>query len=338
MSVELRDLTIRYGSVVAVDRVSATFPDGAVGLLGRNGAGKSSILRALLGLVRPAAGQMQILDLPVDASPQEVRRVVGYMPEREAHIPSLNGYETVRLAAELTGLPNRVAARRAHEVLYFAGLEEQRYRPVSGYSTGMKQKVKLAVALVHDPKVLFLDEPTNGLDPGGRREMLQLVADLAGKFGKSIILSSHILTDVERVCEHIVLMEQGEVLAAGAVKQLTRHQTRRVHLSAVGDQARLQQALAAFSGHPVTRDAAARFEVTVADDLPSREMFAVVRDAGGEVREFREHHRSLEEVFLGAVQDSVQGGAGPLGVASGTGARSAGGEARPGAADGGDAR
>lgn len=313
MTVQLRDLTIRYGSFVAVDRVSATFPAGAVGLLGRNGAGKSSILRSLLGLVQPAAGSMQILDLPVDSSPAQVRQVVGYMPEREAHIPSLNGYETVRLAAELTGLPGRTAARRAHEVLYFAGLDEQRYRPVSGYSTGMKQKVKLAVALVHDPQVLFLDEPTNGLDPAGRREMLQLIGDLAGKFGKSIILSSHILTDVEKVCEHIVLMEQGEVLAAGAVKELTRHQTRRVHLSAAGDEARLQTALADYSGHPVTLDGGGRFEVTVADDRPSREMFAVVRDAGGVVREFREHHRSLEEVFLGAVQDSVQGPGGGVG-------------------------
>src|SRR5690606_24738923 len=193
---------------------------------GRNGAGKTSILRALLGLVRPAAGTMRILDLPQDADPREVRRRVGYMPERDCWIPGLNGFETVALAGQLSGLPERQAFRRAHEVLWLVGLEEQRYRAVAGYSTGMRQKVKLATALVHDPDLLFLDEPTNGLDPGGRVEMLDLIGRMANELGKSVVLSSHILQDVERTCGHVVLMERGKVLASGAVGELTRHARR----------------------------------------------------------------------------------------------------------------
>ena len=308
MTVRLNELTIRYGRFVAVQGVSASFPSGAVGLLGRNGAGKSSVLKSLLGLVRPAAGTMQILDLPENAPPGEIRRVVGYMPEREAHIPLLNGYETVRLAAELTGLPPLAAARRAHEVLYFAGLDEQRYRPVSGYSTGMKQKVKLATALVHDPQILFLDEPTNGLDPAGRRDMLNLIRELAKKFGKSIILSSHILSDVEQVCDHIVLMEEGAVIAEGSVRGLTQHTTRKIDLTVAGESAAMTAALQELAIEPVTVGEQGRCQVTISEELSSRELFAAIRGAGGVVREFSEHRRTLEEVFLTAVRSAGRNG------------------------------
>ncbi len=307
MSVELNDITIRYGNFVAVSGVSASFPVGGVGLLGRNGAGKSSILKALLGLVHPSSGVMQILDLPVEASAAEIRRVVGYMPERETHIPRLNGFETVKLAAELSGLNSHAASRRAHEVLYFAGLDEQRYRPVASYSTGMKQKVKLAIALVHDPQVLFLDEPTNGLDPAGRREMLRLIEDLVGQYGKSVILSSHILTDVEKVCEHVVLLEEGKVLAAGSVKELTRHETRKLHLSLGGDEAQLIAAMGSLSDHGADRVGPGRFELVVSDEVTTEQVFGAVQGAGGVVRELREHHRSLEEVFLVAVERAASG-------------------------------
>ena len=304
MTVTVRDLSIRYGSIVAVDGVSVEFPSGAVGLLGRNGAGKSSILKSLLGLVVPTSGSMQVLDLPIDGSPIAVRQVVGYMPEREVHIPQLNGFETVRLAARLSGLSPRLAARRAHEVLYFAGLDEQRYRPVSGYSAGMKQKVKLATALAHDPKILFLDEPTNGLDPKARREMLRLITELSEEFGKSVILSSHILSDVEEVCDHVVLMEQGKVLASKSVAELTRHETRMVHVGITGEATASRAALEQLAGCPVEEESPGRFLVTVPNDLSSVRIFAAIRDGGAQVREFREHRRSLEEVFVDAVRTS----------------------------------
>lgn len=302
MSVRLENLTVRYGTHVAVDDVSVEFPSGAVGLLGRNGAGKSSILKSLLGLVRPASGRMEVLGQAAHVHPELVRVLVGYMPERETRLPRLNGYETVLLAAELSGMPRAIASRRAHEVLYFAGLDEQRYRPVSTYSTGMKQKVKLAVALVHDPKVVFLDEPTNGLDPRGRTEMLQLISKLVGEFGKSVILSSHILSDVEQVCEHVVLIEAGRMLASGTVEELTAGAARVVDISLRGELDRARAALREVAVAELEELQPGRLRVTVPDDYPVRELYRVVQDAAAAVQGLQFHRRSLEEVFLHAVE------------------------------------
>jgi ABC-2 type transport system ATP-binding protein len=306
MTVALENLVIRYGQRTAVDSVSVTFPPGAVGLLGRNGAGKSSILKALLGLVRPAAGAMRILDLPADARPAEIRARVGYMPERDGHLPGLNGFEMVSLLGRLSGLPDRDAYRRAHEVLYLVGLEEQRYRPVSGYSAGMRQKVKLAQALVHDPQVLFLDEPTNGLDPGGRQEMLELVRQLSRELGKSVVLSTHILQDVEAVCDAVVVLEEGRVVAQGPLQELTRT-SERVFLLQVEPR---ELDLPARAGPDLVchGEGDGRFRVQAAATATARDVFALVHGCGGEVRQLVLHRRSLEEVFLGA----VQGGPPPL--------------------------
>ncbi|MCC6670103.1 MAG: ABC transporter ATP-binding protein [Planctomycetes bacterium] len=301
MSVVLEEVTIRYGAFTAVDRVTAEFPTGAVGLLGRNGAGKSSILKALLGLVRTEGGTMRILDLPQDAPALEIRRHVGYMPERDCYVPALNGYETVALAGRLTGLPVLDAARRAHEVLYLVGLDEQRYRLVSGYSTGMRQKVKLACALVHDPRVLFLDEPTNGLDPGGRVEMLDLIRTLARQLGKSVILSSHILQDVESTCAHVVLLEKGRCLASGKVSELTRTPVRVFHMEAVARREALERALRDAGVLELGVEEGGRLRLTVPESMTAREVFAAVAGANGSVRRLQEHRRSLEDVFLGAV-------------------------------------
>ncbi len=308
MSIALEDVTIAYGKHVAVDRASFVLPTGAVGLLGRNGAGKTSILRALLGLVQPSSGHMQILDLPPNTDPREVRRRVGYMPERDGFIPGLNGFETVALAAQLSGLPRSQAFRRAHEVLWLIGLEEARYRAVAGYSTGMRQKVKLGTALVHDPDLLFLDEPTNGLDPRGRVEMLDLVARMAGELGKSVVLSSHILQDVERVCSHIVLMERGKVLAAGTVRELTANARRAFDLSVDGgDPVRLVAALRQRGVEQATPDARGNVRLEVVEGFSTARVFAAVQDSGGVVRRLVEHRRSLEDVFLGAVRDEEAG-------------------------------
>jgi ABC-2 type transport system ATP-binding protein len=316
VTVELDAVTIRYGSLTAVDGATASFPAGSVGLLGRNGAGKSSILKAILGLLRPDAGRIQILDLPSDADPREIRRRVGYMPEKDAYVPGLNGFETVALAGRLTGMPALVAAQRAHEVLYLVGIEEQRYRPVAGYSTGMRQKVKLATALVHDPDLLFLDEPTNGLDPKGRQEMLEIVRALAVDLGKSVVLSSHILGDVEFACSSVVLMERGRVLASGPLQELTRTRTRTIELDVAGDRGAVQVALRNAGVSEVDATAAAapeaavpggphRLRLAVDATMARSAVFAAVLDAGATVLRLVEHRRSLEEVFLGAVGDDV---------------------------------
>jgi ABC-type Mn2+/Zn2+ transport system ATPase subunit len=188
--VDLQRVSVRYGRQWALRDVSATFPTGAVGLLGPNGAGKSTMIKALLGLLPPDSGEMRVLGLDVRRSPLQIRGRIGYMPENDAHIPRMNAVTFVAYCGELAGLPPADAMQRAHEVLYYVGLGEARYRNVEQYSTGMKQRIKLAQALVHDPSLLFLDEPTNGMDPKGRDEMLELIRDIAHNKQINLILSS----------------------------------------------------------------------------------------------------------------------------------------------------
>ena len=302
MSVHLESVTIRYGDLVAVDDLSVSFERGSIGLLGRNGAGKSSVLKALLGLVRPERGSMRFADLPAGATPAEIRAYVGYMPERDAHLPQASGFDMVSVLGMMSGLPRLDAWRRAHEVLYLVGLEEQRYRLVSGYSAGMRQKVKLAAALVHDPQVLFLDEPTNGLDPDGRREMLQLVRQLSTELGKSIVFSTHILQDVESVCDSAVVMERGRVVAQGPLEQLTKGARQEYHVHVEPSSAdvieQLQRNLRAESLGD------GRYAVWLPEDEASSTsaIFAAVAAAGGNVRSIILQKRSLEEVFVEAVR------------------------------------
>ena len=308
MSVQLENVTIRYGEHLAVDDLTVTFHQGSIGLLGRNGAGKSSVLKALLGLVRPASGTMRFSDLPAGASAAEIRAHVGYMPERDAHLPQATGFGMVSLLGMLSGLPRRDAWRRAHEVLYLVGLEEQRYRPVSGYSAGMRQKVKLAAALVHDPSVLFLDEPTNGLDPGGRSEMLELVRQMSKELGKSVVFSTHILQDVEAVCDSAVVLERGKVVAQGNIQELTSGGERQFRLrvdSAPGQVDGAAKVLAALqAGWRAEALGDGRYAVWLPEVHDTTSVFAAVRKVGATVRSLQLRRRSLEDVFLHAVRGS----------------------------------
>src|SRR5229473_6714206 len=218
--VTLDRVTISYGANAALRDVTMACPAGAVGLLGPNGAGKSTMLKALLGFIVPDQGRMRVLGLDVAASPLEIRARIGYMTESDAHIPGMNAVSFVAYCGELSGLPRADAMQRAHEVLFYVGLGEARYRNIETYSTGMKQRIKLAQALVHDPDLLFLDEPTNGMDPKGRDEMLELVRDLAHNKSVNLILSSHLLPDVEYTCEYVVVLDKGAVATAGPIAAL----------------------------------------------------------------------------------------------------------------------
>src|SRR5438105_1635335 len=218
--VSLENVTVAYGQNAALRDVTAEFASGAVGLLGPNGAGKSTMIKALLGFITPERGRMRVLGLDVAQAPLEIRSRVGYMPESDAHIPGMNAVAFVAYCGELAGLPGVDAMQRAHEVLFYVGLGEARYRAIETYSTGMKQRIKLAQALVHDPDLLFLDEPTNGMDPRGRDEMLALVRDLAHNKGVNLILSSHLLPDVEHTCDAVVVMDKGHIAAQGPIDAL----------------------------------------------------------------------------------------------------------------------
>jgi len=213
--VQIENLTVSYGKQAALREVTASFPRGAVGLLGRTAPARARCSRALLGFIRPTVGSMKVLGFDVAASPLDIRARLGYMPEIDAHIPGMNAVTFVGYCGQLAGLPPVDAMQRAHEVLHYVGLGEARYRNVETYSAGMKQRIKLAQALVHDPDLLFLDEPTNGMDPKGREEMLELIRDLAHNKGMNLILSSHLLPDVEYTCDHVVVLNQARVAAQG---------------------------------------------------------------------------------------------------------------------------
>ena len=218
--VSLDDVTVVYGKNEALSGVAVQFPGGAVGLLGPNGAGKSTMIKALLGFIVPTRGQMLVLGLDVRHKAQEIRARIGYMPENDSHIPGMNAVTFVAYCGQLSGLPPVDAMQRAHEVLYYVGLGEARYRNVETYSTGMKQRIKLAQALVHDPDLLFLDEPTNGMDPKGRDEMLALIHDLGHNKRVNLILSSHLLPDVEHTCDHVIVMDKGRIATQGPIATL----------------------------------------------------------------------------------------------------------------------
>jgi ABC-2 type transport system ATP-binding protein len=213
-------VSVAYGKQAALRDVSAKFPAGAVGLLGPNGAGKSTLLKSLLGFIVPANGRLEVLGMSVADRALDVRARLGYMPESDGHIPGMNAVTFVAYCGELAGLPNSDAMQRAHEVLQYVGLGEARYRNLETYSTGMKQRIKLAQALVHDPDLLFLDEPTNGMDPKGRDEMLELIRDLAKNKGVNLILSSHLLPDVEYTCDHVVVLDKGQITTSGSIEAL----------------------------------------------------------------------------------------------------------------------
>jgi len=233
--VHLDGVTVIYGANRALKEVSAQFNTGAIGLLGPNGAGKSTLLKALLGFIKPAQGRMTVLGLDVAHRPLEIRARIGYMPESDAHIPGMNAVSFVAYCGQLAGLPAVDAMQRAHEVLYYVGLGEARYRNIETYSTGMKQRIKLAQALVHDPDLLFLDEPTNGMDPKGRDEMLELIRDLGHNKNVNLILSSHLLPDVEYTCDDVIVMDKGQIAAQGPIEKLKGPAGRVFELRIKGD-------------------------------------------------------------------------------------------------------
>ena len=301
--VELDNVTVTYGANRALQDVSARFGAGAVGLLGPNGAGKSTMLKALLGFVKPDQGKMTVLDLDVAREPLAIRARLGYMPESDAHIPGMNAVSFVGYCGQLAALPAADAMQRAHEVLYYVGLGEARYRNVETYSTGMKQRIKLAQALVHDPDLLFLDEPTDGMDPKGREEMLELIRDLARNKNVNLILSSHLLPDVERTCEHVVVMDKGTVVAFGPIEDLKGPSGRVYELRIKGDLAAFGEVLrgAGMDCHATDEDV---MRVFVPDGQDQQALFALAAGHRVKVRHLRPSLPTLEDVFAKAIGET----------------------------------
>jgi len=304
--VQLDGVSVVYGKNRALKNVSASFARGAVGLLGPNGAGKSTMLKALLGFVKPTEGRMRVLGLDVAERPMEIRGRLGYMPETDGHIPGMNAVSFVGYCGQLAGLPAVDAMQRAHEVLYYVGLGEARYRAVETYSTGMKQRIKLAQALVHDPDLLFLDEPTNGMDPKGRDEMLELIHDLGHNKNVNLILSSHLLPDVEFTCDHVVVMDKGQVAAHGPIAELKGPAGRVFELRIKGDVQAFIDILqrAGMECHATDEDVMRVFVpagAATASGSDQRAIFALAAQHRIQVRHLRPSVPTLEDVFAKAV-------------------------------------
>ena len=286
-------LTKSYGSVLALDSVDFRVEDGITGLLGPNGAGKSTAIKLSLGLIRPSSGSVAVMGRQPYEAP-EARERLGYMPEHDCLPPATSAAEFLTHMAQVSGLPPAEARTRAADVLRHVGLEEERYRPMGQYSTGMKQRVKLGQALVHDPALVLLDEPTSGLDPTGREEMLQLVRRTGREFGISIILSSHLMNDVETTCDRIVVLEAGRVTEQGTVAGFTTD-TQVIVLDLNDKREEVATALAAM-GVSVAPDGA-----SLAVELQSEEQYDAIRDAvaetGARLRRMSPRRRQLAEIF-----------------------------------------
>ena len=277
-----------------------------MGLLGPNGAGKSTLIKSVLGLLAPDRGRMRVLGLDVKRSPLQIRSRIGYMPESDAHFPQMNAVSFVAYCGELSGLPRADAMQRAHEVLYYVGLGEARYRTIDTYSTGMKQRIKLAQALVHDPDLLFLDEPTNGMDPKGRDEMLELIRDIAHNKGLNLILSSHLLPDVEYACDHVVVMDKGTIATAGPIAGLKGPGGRVFELRIKGDTEQFVGVLrsAGLECHATDEDV---MRVFVPDDagapLLFRARLAAARTGQAPARQRADARRRVREGGGGGVRE-----------------------------------
>ena len=295
--IETDGLLKRYPGVVALDYLTLSVEPGIVGLVGPNGAGKSTLLKILLGLLAPTGGSAAVLGFDTSRESIRVRELVGYSPEHDCVPGDISAANFVVHMARMSGIPAAAARERGAEALRYVGLYEERYRPMHGYSTGMKQRVKLAQALVHDPKLLFLDEPTNGLDPEGREEMLDLIDRTGRAFGISIVMSSHLLNEIERVCDALIVIDQGRLVEAGRIADLTEV-TSRLLVEVEGPAAEVAGRLAA-SGFEAIADGR-RLEVAFEPREATRvreSILAAVVEAGLPLILMEQQRRSLEDLF-----------------------------------------
>jgi ABC-2 type transport system ATP-binding protein len=310
--VEIRGLTKSYGRrPPALRDVTLEIGEGVTGLLGPNGAGKSTMIQCVLGLLRGWSGDVKVLGLDARRQRFAIRRRVGFMPETDTYLPSMTGIRAVRYLGQLTGLPYRDALRRAHEVLFHVGLGEAVYRDVLEYSTGMRQRFKLAQAIVHDPEIVFLDEPLSGLDPAGRDEVLDLIRDLARTHGKHVLWSSHILPEVQKVADAVVVLDQGRTRGTLRLDDLRAARTGDLDVEIEGDAEAFRAAMDVRGATVQPRPAeAATLEapgslvgrtawvVRLGDGAPSAGVLVAAREAGVRVRRLAPLGETLEQAFL----------------------------------------
>ncbi|CAN5851035.1 ABC transporter ATP-binding protein [soil metagenome] len=305
--IETRNLTKRFGGVVALDHLDLEVPRAAIGLLGPNGAGKTTLIRLLLGLSRPTSGSASVLGMDTGAEGLKIRQRVGYMPESDVLPSNATAADFVGHMAEMSGIPKVHARQRAADVLYHVGLDEERYRLIKGFATGMKQRVKLAQAVVHDPSLVFLDEPTAGMDPSGRDAMLELILRVYRLMGMTVVLSSHILEDIERVCDYVIIINGGKLVLSGPIGK-TAVDTQEIVVRINSDPQQFMDRLATYGIHEVRL--ATKGLVTPYPELivghGSDAVYDAIRDTAADLgvplRSLRSRAHSLEEMYLNAVE------------------------------------
>ncbi|MFO7991331.1 MAG: ABC transporter ATP-binding protein [Thermoplasmata archaeon] len=298
------DIVVRFGDVTALDSFSVDIPSDVVGLLGPNGAGKTTFIKTLLGLVQPERGKIYIKGLRKTGDLRALRDMVGYMPEDECLIEAKNAFELVSFMGRISGMGPSDAVQRGHEVLDFVGIGEERYRKIDSYSTGMKQRVKLAQAIVHDPEILFLDEPTNGMDPEGKEEMLELIKKI-GDTGKTIIMCSHLLHEVEQIAEHVVIINRGRLLRAGDMDEILMGKEGILKIKIRGEPDDMSAFVAELKeGYDVLNmvNEGGQLSVVLDGVESSNELFKLAEVSNIQIRSYRPHMLSLEDVFMDAFE------------------------------------
>ena len=300
--IELDGLEVRFGNRAILKKLTATLTGRSIGLLGPNGAGKSTLINTLLGFHKPHSGTARIFGRDIRTHAREVRSLLGYMPENDSFIAAMSGVRFVRLMAELAGLPREHALERAHEAFFYVGLGEVRYRAIGTYSLGMKQAAKLAQAIAHGPKLLFLDEPTNGLDPPARVRMIQLIQEIRDRGDLHLILSSHLLRDVEECCDEVLILKDGNIAAFCNLEEERRANRRFLELETRGGANGSFVAAMEKLGCEAATGAQGRIKLILPDGLDVRELYRVAADQNVQIRRMNRKRDSLEDIFLKAME------------------------------------
>ena len=303
--IELEGLGVRFGKRDILKGLTCSLSGRTIGLLGPNGAGKSTLINTLLGFYQPSGGTARIFGYDIRTQLKQIRSVVGYMPENDAFIANMTAVSFIRFMGELSGLPSEAALERAHESLFYVGLGESRYRRVGTYSLGMKQLAKLAQAIVHGPKLIILDEPTNGLDPPARQRMIRMIKEMREVHDLHIVLCSHLLRDVEEICEEVLILKEGRIVHYSNLEQERRANRRFVEMEPVGDSARFAQALeglgceCAFSAN--------RLKAVLSDGLEIRDIYRLAAEGDVQLRRLNYRRDTLEDIFLKAMETNTNG-------------------------------
>ncbi len=300
MSIQVNNLHFQYGDIKALQGVNLNLTGGAVGLLGPNGAGKSTLIRILLGFLHPHRGEGRVLGYDIFKDQSLLRRKIGYMPEDDCLIPEMDAVAFTAYLGMLSGMPKQEAMKRAHEVLFYVGLEESRYRNLETYSSGMKQRLKLAQSLVHDPELIFLDEPTSGLDPQGRVEILELIKDISGNKNIQVLISSHILADIESICSYVVILDRGKTAAEGSIQDLKRVDYRLYEIKILENEEAFLRRIQEM-GCKIEMSEDKIIKVFFPPDKQAGEMFRIAAEEGTQIRMFVKSETSLEDLFAKTV-------------------------------------